>query len=464
MNIFRRTLITIKRQWGKHLLLFLLSLIIGTVISVTYLTYNFLHNLNGNFNSLNPTVITMSADSEDISYWGYSELEHFLNNELQNISNHPSVLSVNYSFITTLHHLYFRTDALNTLNVLNQLPPSGVGYAHFDFVSVNQPNIIYLEYGEGELIEGRTFSALEIETGESVIVVSEDFARYNEINVGDIITFSDVMTAFGAEYTFEVIGVWGVLEVQEMFQNNFLESNRDSRDNRFFIPVNKGLSIIQDFSNDPNIQIMRFFRGAPIFILDTEESVEGFLTHAEEVLSNEWTFTHVNNRHMIVQLATNGAMSILFSFFIPAILIFLVIYFLISLLFLHDRKAEIKIYVALGEYKFKIKGQILLEMLITGFLAFSSAFVIASTVVNRIGQELLMRELDNFYRVQNEAQSITFDTLELDFGFHEVSISELMNMFQAEFTFAPFIGLLMILMIILLLSTLVMSFYFARKI
>jgi len=71
----------------------------------------------------------------------------------------------------------------------------------------------------------------------------------------------------------------------------------------------------------------------------------------------------------------------------------LLILALLITLFLRDRRAEIEIYLALGEYKSRIMTQILLEVLVTAVVGMTLAVFASGVIANAISHNMLENEL-----------------------------------------------------------------------
>ncbi|MDQ0362017.1 hypothetical protein [Breznakia pachnodae] len=77
----------------------------------------------------------------------------------------------------------------------------------FELTGVEYPNIMDVEEGIMTLVDGRTFSEVEITNGDNVVVVAQEFAQLNKLSVGSTFKFSEVIYEPDVDEEGKIVGV-----------------------------------------------------------------------------------------------------------------------------------------------------------------------------------------------------------------------------------------------------------------
>lgn len=77
----------------------------------------------------------------------------------------------------------------------------------FELTGVEYPNIMDVEEGIMMLVDGRTFSEVEITNGDNVVVVAQEFAQLNKLSVGSTFKFSEVIYEPDVDEEGKIVGV-----------------------------------------------------------------------------------------------------------------------------------------------------------------------------------------------------------------------------------------------------------------
>ena len=134
--------------------------------------------------------------------------------------------------------------------------------------------------------------------------------------------------------------------------------------------------------------------GTQFFVLKDPLLMDDFLEAATQMLPNEYyyfidLFSDFNAIAASMQNLQNISNWILYGSVIGSI----VILGLMIGLFLHDRRNEIGVYLALGEEKFKIVLQILLEVSMISIIGISLAILIGHQISSRLSANIVETEL-----------------------------------------------------------------------
>jgi putative ABC transport system permease protein len=132
---------------------------------------------------------------------------------------------------------------------------------------------------------------------------------------------------------------------------------------------------------------------------------------------------------------------------------------LLLMLFLRERKAEIMIYIALGENKIRILLQILFEILIVSVVGINLALIFSTSVAERISTQMLKTDL--IQRSEIPINHISIDSRSLyGMGFRfEMSIEEMLQHYQVNLDISVIFAIFGTILLIILLSTLAASLY-----
>jgi len=422
MTVFKRAWISIVRKKVKTGILFLTILLLGIVasaaISATQAILNAELNLRRNLPAVATIVQNEALTVEHLELYGEVRGFEWVTAELiETIGGLPQVRGFDYAIID---HGFFSTDvrqsrslepyaALNAPDedILNMIEFMSLlyqeGFDSFRVKGVFRPEVLDVETGIIELLEGRVFTAAEMATEPTfVAIVSEVFAIENELVLGD--TFTLHAMAFDEEgqatidvpVALEIIGIFA--PTVEMNQNassidimNHIELNQ-----LIYVPMNVSKSValtIQDLHPDVAERFTGFAYEDVLFALYDPLDLEIFKEVASQLLPEFWLMDDLTNvfAHMSSSMEIVRELA---SFIVlgAAVATLLVLGILITL-FLYDRKHEIGIYLALGEKRSKVIGQMLIEVVLTACVAIIIALFIGNQVASHLSVDMLRTEL-----------------------------------------------------------------------
>lgn len=236
--------------------------------------------------------------------------------------------------------------------------------ANSDFFELHENSI--------EITEGRSFTEEELKNGSPVAVLAKDLGRGNffennlsNFQVGDIIPFS-IISSDGkkAEYPVEIIGLFDI-------SDKLSDENKYPLYFKSFMPY-KAVTKQYDIQNELNTQ-NNPIKYSPVqftFRLASDNKMEEFLQRAETLCqSTSLQIFHSDAEFKKVQRPIMAIRSLADKQFLICTIALITIISLLVILFLEERKHEIGIYLALGERKFNIIIQVLLEIITVGMLA-----------------------------------------------------------------------------------------------
>lgn len=429
MNFLKRALTSIFRTPLKSSFLFMLIFILGTVTSGAISVRNAIHATDLNLRrNMRPVVViseiwTFLPDIND-DLLEEIDSDFFILDALYEVGNLPYVEYFDYfmqiQMLSTDLEIWYPTTRQD-ISSLRGMPDPDLGEA-FDIRGVSHPEFVDMRQGFVEIVEGVTFTDEQIIYGELVTVVSRDLAISNGLAVGDRIRLNtqglnvdaDGNFLFGHldAYEFEIIGLFDVIGLSEVEFGNvgswtLSELNKFNFANQIYLPNR----IVKYANESLNYQSSRvdeflgaeidwenweeFYRINPIFVLHDPFYLDDFRTAAQSILGNMWYLSDGVNRFAPISnsmiLMRELADNLLFFVSIAT----LIVLGLLITLFLHDRRHEIGIYLALGERRIKVLGQVFTEVFLLAIFAITISLFVGSFVANHMSQELLLNDLAN---------------------------------------------------------------------
>lgn len=279
---------------------------------------------------------------------------------------------------------------------------------------VHNPYINDIESGLIKLTAGRTF-----EEGEShAMIVSEAFARTNNLALGDYFEIEYIQVNYheaGAAFNWptmlrenyfssislavEVVGIFeiaGDLGVGSSFHDASAELQML---NRIYLPTElveefldfqreQYLALLGNLSDLPEETFLE-----PLFLLEDPNDLVAFAAAANDLLPEFWYITDLSSNFAHLRSSMENMLwiaDIVLSVTIGASVIILG---LLTSLFLHDRKREIGIYLALGESKMKVFAQMLIEIISVSILAITLSIFTGNALSGQLSRHLMEQNL-----------------------------------------------------------------------
>ena len=425
MTYLRRAAISIKRNLGKTILLFLIVLILGSVISGAISTNRATENMESNLiDSMLPLAI-IQFDWELFQEYNEDPDRFFsdLSPELiRQIGALPYVRSYDFYTHTWLftHLEEVQPDMDDNIVIDGGWRPDEDAFGRQVRVrGVENPNLIDIEQNLLELVSGRVFTRDEIRSFSAVAVVSEEFAQLNNLHVGSTFTLRNVIFEMGREimwggddlidnvfaeqsYEMEVIGIFRPLNLQIMdddFMNAWMVTEIQ---NRIYVPntfveaarrfefdslLEQDPDIFGDFDPDD------FMMWENFFTLYDPNDFPAFREGVMEIVPPYFKIVDTANSFMPVLSALDTMKGLTMMVLYIAIGASLLIITLLISLFLRDRRREVGIYLALGERKRKIVSQFLLEIIGVAFLSIVVALFIGNIIATNLSESMLMNDI-----------------------------------------------------------------------
>jgi len=371
-----------------------------------------------------------------------------------------------------------------------------IGLESFDLRGVAHPDVLDMEAGLIDLVEGRTFTEEEVETGAPVVVASRSWLEDNDLVLGDNFTLqhrvhrppapAEFLTFDLAEFLaddnlllaqdieFEVIGVFDhELEFRTNVSRPGVSHLFEITDhlnllNRIYVPVGFNERIVLETSEilvesgveDEVIELSEtthVYQGM-IFLLYDPLDLLAFESRVNPLLPDFWRVDIASNAYEEVSNSMNAMRSLSTGLIFGAILATATTLSLIVILFLHDRKYEIGLYLALGERKKNIAMQFLLETLIIAPIGITLGLLLGNMLSDVLSNDMIRQEL------LTQAEQIhtwtVYSNSPANLGFsHYLNHEEMLELFDTSLDIATIVIFYSTSLSIIILSSLIPTLY-----
>jgi len=477
MNIFSRALISIKRNAKTYILLFVIITIISTVIAGSISMLHAANNTESNLRKSMLNIVSFTHFNNSIDFDDHLKDHELIINRL---SKHESVQFFEHK--TTI-------SGMLTSSTISRIPSSeqvervylATGSTDIFINSQNlrgfsNPIIFDIEFGEIDIIAGRTFTADEIyntnhAVDTTVAIISREFAHHNNLWVGDFFnlevanpTTFEIAEFESISFNFEVIGI---RDFNDPFIFDFDTTFQTSFFNDIYVPnwiINNIKHVFAQYLPDllwsANFSIGEI---SADFILYRTDDIPGFIKYIEEILTpltpphqEGLLITDYSNRFSAINSAIAANSDLIIHVTIATIVTGLIIISLIIMLVIINRKNEVSVYISLGMKKRYIIAQVTLEIVFVATLSIITAFFIGNFISELISDSMLLTYLNNYS--ENALNYVMDFTYEKRFGFHPLSLDDMIVAFDTSINLSIFITYFIVTYLIIAIATAIPMF------
>jgi len=446
MNYLKRALASMSRRPGKTVILLLLVFVLGNVIAGATSIRTAVLNTDANLRAQLPAITILDSDQAAMM------AEHNRTGEwpspaplsletIREVGSLPYVRYFNYSVSSNT----FSAELDRSVNpfyldesdswIMDSFQDwqaeqreNGAEYVSFNLRGTSDPELVEIQHGLIELVEGRLLTAEELNSGAPVAVVSRDFAQVNNLSVGDVLDLTNAFfdwtiassweTEQSSEYMVDSqplsLTIVGLFDMSASFGANGgeiweLNRQRNELENRFFVPN----AIAEDsarfliatqfewseannmgwFSDAEDFNVEDAIEHTAMFYLENPAYLQAFAEEANDILPEFRMITDLSNTFGDIAGSMETMLMIANIVLWVAVGATLVILSLLITLFLRDRKHEIGIYLALGEKKGRIASQILIEVMSTAIVAVTLSLFTGAIISSGISQQMVQNDL-----------------------------------------------------------------------
>ncbi|HCL4547047.1 ABC transporter permease [Clostridium botulinum] len=238
--------------------------------------------------------------------------------------------------------------------------------------------------GDSKITEGRGIT--KDDAGKNVAVIEKNLAKENSLKVGSKIQ----VASLDENTTLE-------LEVVGIYEANSDESTNDNRNMDFLNPYNKiymPYDVVSKVSTGDSTDSKNIT--SAVYFMDNADNIESFKEYAKNKKIDLETYTLDANDQLYTQMV--GPIENVGSFSKTLVATVSIagamILVLIIALSLKDRKYEIGVLLSLGESKFKVISQLVVEVILVASIAFATSAFTGNLAANKIGDTLLTNEIE----------------------------------------------------------------------
>ena len=516
MKSVKRAFLQVKRQNSKHGLLLIFVLVLGTFLSGALSVRHAIQATEEMILLQVPAVATISLDMANANaYHDLAGLDRSLlyhnrptTHQLSSIGNLPYVRAYDYYISAPLFSFEYEWSVIdvditqvramdeNSVNfTINHFASLGRPYAMFPVMGVSNPNITDIQSGLIRLVDGRVFNEDEINDGNLVAVVSNDFVEINNLKIGDYFELQSLVGnlakmhgegvfdwshRFDEEFLvhqeiikFQIIGTFerdiqiDYLNQDEKDFSSYLSIHADLN-NQIYVPVTivdqivrrrntAELEIIADLRSFFGNQEFLHAEAEPvidsIFLLYNPRDLSRFIEKANELLPEFWEMRDVSGAFYPIIASMDSVLEIADTILWLAIGSSVVILTLVITFLVNDRRREIGTYMALGAKISDILVQFMTEIFLVVGVGIVLSLFTGNILSEQISRIMFRETLIEQSEVQTLATQIPWQ-LAL-FNPNTLPIDEVLDIYDTSLdlqTISMFVG---INFIVILIATIV---------
>ncbi|MCL1990347.1 MAG: ABC transporter permease [Defluviitaleaceae bacterium] len=442
MNFLKRATTSVLRRPGKTIILLLLVFILGSVIAGAISVEGAISNTDANLRRNMQPIMSIGMDHE--AWWEYESTYDF-DWETTFPPAPPILTPADVRAIGDLNYVtfydYMAMVGLSSLDLRRYEGEHESWFQEgvpdwFDLRGVSSSSMVVIEEGIIELVQGRQFESGELTPGNerATALISVAFADVNELAIGSTFELYEVITLptdpdgdswieWGPEMfidenvharvglEFEVVGLFDVPLDPDVVQHSQEYQDRIRALNAIYAPnwsiedVTRRIAVEHaaaweaspyDAPGWVGHQLENSehqMRVIPLFVLEDPADMDHFRTAGAHYLPDFYQFEDLSSAFDEIASSMATMQTIANWILYVSIGATLLILSLLITLFLRDRRYEMGVYLALGEKKGKIITQILMEVLVTSFVAITLSVFVGSLISGRVSHNMLMNEL-----------------------------------------------------------------------
>lgn len=366
MNYFKRAIFSNFYHKHRFLLMFMIILITSVLLQVSYqIQLTASESVKQIRKNIGASVTVYLANErlesrEKSSYYSFDIAEEMA--ALSEVKEAKYLSMVNV-FGKDIHGV--KTSISNTEEYKSMLS----GFGDLQLIGLTDLQSFWnFKQGIDHLVKGRTITATDSEM--PYVVLSQTVMEINNLEVGDTVSFSSYFDN-SRSVDLEIVGVHSGDDLNSLpdFGNNI---------NYIYTPV----EVAMELNGIDRIMEAEYVLEDPI-------EMESFLSKARLVSDKyqiDLKFVENNLEFLLASTALNSLINTCYAIFIMVLVLAGIILSLLVIYLMNDRFFEIGILLSLGEDKYKIVFQMILEILMPALLAINAGVLIAGYLIPVIGK------------------------------------------------------------------------------
>ena len=362
MNYFKRAVFSNFYHKHRFLLMFMIILITSVLLQVSYqIRLTSSESVKQIRKNIGASVTVYLANEElesrdESSYYSFDIAEEIA--ALSEVKEAKYLSMVNV-FGKDIHGVKTSISNIEELSV----------FGDFQLVGLTDLQSFWnFKQGIDHLVEGRPITATD--RGMSYAVVSQSVMEMNDINIEDTVSFSSYFDN-SRSVELEIVGVHSGDDLNFLpeFGNNI---------NYIYAPV----EIAMELNGINGIMEAEYVLEDPI-------EMESFLSKASSISGKyqiDLKFVENNLGFLLASTALNSLINTCYAIFIMVLVLAGIILSLLVIYLMNDRLFEIGILLSLGEKKYRIVLQVILEILMPTLLAINAGVLVSRYLIPVIGK------------------------------------------------------------------------------
>ena len=502
MNLGRRAFLGITHNFYTSILLFAAIFVLGSIVTATLFARQTIVDVDTEVRSSLAQVVTVAIDHVAMAEHEFSTGQW----------PEPELIT-----LETLHEiaalLYLRNYDVFTMTVMLSKDLEWIAYSRsemgwffgqwtmFALRGVSSTNLLDIEEGLIEIVSGRMFTEDEIDNSVHVVLISEDFAQFNNLDIGSTFTLNDIhwdkrdlyylsendVNDFYVEenifaqrdHCLEVVGIFSPLlpfstgredsdaEIKERFINQlYVPHGIVTASNIFDAEQQREMgSWIPQAGEDMPTWLMFYHN---VYALNNFDYLDDFTMAVQAVAPEFWTVMQAGEGYdfsvnSLKEFAASieAVASLLNIILLAALIATAVGLSLLAIYLLRSRKREIGIYLVQGENRSKIVLQMMIEILTMALIAIVFSIAAGSMLSDSILEQVAQ---SNFVATQpNMDDVVPMNPLGMmGFGAHVPTLEEALAAHDAGFTVAAIVMAFIATISTVLIATILPMLYIVR--
>ena len=225
--------------------------------------------------------------------------------------------------------------------------------------------------GSYSLVEGRLLTSED--NGSNYCVVETNLDKENDLAIGDLISVNRKVNNQQVTQQLEIVGIYEIASGQEF--SGPMDSNPV---NKIYTPLSVGQSLSEDSST----------LTSAIYYLNDPQNIDSFIENAKQTSTIDFNTYSLEANDQLYQQnidALKNSETFATMFLTVVIVAGSLILTLVLILTMRQRFYEIGVFLSLGQSKFKIVLQHLLEIVVIACVGFSLSLTTGKMVSNFVG-------------------------------------------------------------------------------
>ena len=455
MNYVNRSLLSIKKRKNRSLILFVAVLLICNVMAGAISVKNALLNTEKSFTDLIPVEVNIV---DDYSYF-LEDSDNTLSEEIvKKIGSSP--------YVKNYYYYYKYWLGSNKLENGSELPIVGAEqdnefhpFNSFDILGAYKRTVKEQDDGSIKITSGKTFTDEDIKNGNNVILVSEQVASKNKLNVGDKIKLGSQIDIYSVnsqvvEEEYEIIGIFETkTEYEKDITGNLIEIESNYVDT-IYMPNDAIKNIHDKVITEVKKQEVDSYDAFSIitnYELNSIDEMEEFKSENLPNLPKGYVFEDNSESISSVIVPMNNMKDLSNIIVYASIVASIIIIGLISILFCKERKKEMGIYLALGEKKINIALQLLIETLLVSVIAITISIFTGNMIAKNVSNKMLQNKIvEQNAKIENQYNYNSYDLIDCE---------EIMDNYTVSLNIGTILMIYAVAIISISLSTVIPIYY-----